>query len=307
MGTIRVGTCSWTDPTLLSSGRFYPASVHSAEARLQYYASRFNIVEVDSSYYAMPNERNSYLWAERTPDDFTFDFKAFRVFTQHPTPANSLPKNLKEELDPELQRKGNLYYRDLPAELTDELWHSFESSLLPLDTVGKLGVVLFQFPPWFHPSSQQLDYISMCKDRLPQYRVAIEFRNNLWLSEKNQATTFDFLRRNDLPFVCVDEPQGFKSSVPPVAEITSDIGLVRFHGRNSETWEKRGISPAERFNYLYTEEELKPWAGKISELASQAREMHVLFNNCYQDKAVINARQICFMLSSESDHGQAKR
>jgi uncharacterized protein YecE (DUF72 family) len=307
MGTIRVGTCSWTDPTLLSSRRFYPDSARSAEARLQYYASQFNIVEVDSSYYAMPNERNSYLWAERTPDDFVFDFKAFRIFTQHPTPVNSLPKNVREELDPELQRKGNLYYRDLPAQLTDGLWQKFESSLLPLDTVGKLGVVLFQFPPWFYPGSQQLDYVEMCKRKLQQYRLAIEFRNNVWLSEKNQAATFDFLRRNDLPFVCVDEPQGFKSSVPPVAEITSDIGLVRFHGRNSEAWEKRGIGPAERFNYLYTEQELKPWAGKIRELASQAREMHVLFNNCYQDKAVVNARQICFMLGSETDVGQAQR
>jgi uncharacterized protein YecE (DUF72 family) len=291
----------------LSSGRFYPDSARSAEARLQYYASQFNIVEVDSSYYAMPNERNSYLWAERTPDDFIFDFKAFRVFTQHPTPVNSLPKNVREDLDPELQRKGNLYYRDLPTELIDELWRRFESSLLPLDTVGKLGIVLFQFPPWFYPGSQQLDYIEMCEGKLPQYRLAIEFRNNVWLSEKNQATTFDFLRRNDLPFVCVDEPQGFKSSVPPVAEMTSDIGLVRFHGRNSQMWEKRGISPAERFNYLYTEEELKPWAGKSGDLASQAREMHVLFNNCYQDKAVVNARQICFMLSSETDRGQAER
>jgi len=300
MGKIRVGTCSWTDPTLVNSGRFYPGAARSAEARLQYYASQFNVVEVDSSYYAMPNERNSYLWADRTLEDFMFDFKAFRVFTQHPTPINSLPKNIRAELTPELQQKSNLYYRDLPAELVDELWQSFESSLLPLDSVGKLGVVLFQFPPWFYPGSQQLDYILLCKKRLPQYRIAIELRNNVWLSEKNQAATLDFLRRNDLRFVCVDEPQGFKSSVPPIADITSDIGLVRFHGRNKETWERKGISPAERFNYLYTEEELKPWADKIGKLATQTREMHVLFNNCYQDKAVVNARQICFMLGSQT-------
>jgi uncharacterized protein YecE (DUF72 family) len=300
MGTIRVGTCSWTDPTLVNSGRFYPSPTRSAEARLQYYASQFNIVEVDSSYYAMPSERNSYLWAQRTPDDFLFDFKAFRVFTQHPAPVNSLPKNIRGELTPQLQHKGNLYYRDLPAELADALWQTFESSLLPLDTVGKLGVVLLQFPPWFYPGSQQLDYIIICKEKLPQYRIAIEFRNNAWLSEKNQAMTLDFLRRNDLPFVCVDEPQGFKSSVPPVAEVTSAIGLVRFHGRNRETWEKKGISPAERFNYLYTEEELKPWAKRIHELAGQTRDMHVLFNNCHQDKAVVNARQICLMLGSHT-------
>jgi len=299
MATIRVGTCSWTDPTLINSGRFYPDSARSAEARLQYYASQFNIVEVDSSYYATPNERNSYLWAERTPDDFVFDFKVFRIFTQHPTPINSLPKNIRNELTPKLQEKTNLYYRDLPAELVEELWQRFESALLPLDTVGKLGVVLFQFPPWFYPGSQQLDYIEMCKAKLPQYRLAMEFRNNVWLSEKNRATTFDFLRRDDLPFVCVDEPQGFKSSVPPVAEATSDIGLVRFHGRNTEVWEKKGIGPAERFNYLYTEEELRPWASKIAEISQQTGQMHVLFNNCYQDKAVVNARQMCFMLGSQ--------
>jgi len=301
MAKIRVGTCSWTDPTLLSSGRFYPDSARSAEARLQYYASQFNMVEVDSGYYALPNERNSYLWAERTPDDFVFDFKAFRIFTQHPTPISSLPKNIRNELTTESQEKKNLYYRDLPAELVDELWQRFETALLPLDTVGKLGVVLFQFPPWFYPGSQQLDYIEMCKEKLRQFRLAAEFRNNVWLSEKNRASTFDFLRRNDLPFVCVDEPQGFKSSVPPVAEVTSDLGLIRFHGRNSETWEKKGIGPAERFNYLYTEAELQPWASKIAQISQQTSEMHVLFNNCYQDKAVVNARQMCFMLGS---HGR---
>jgi uncharacterized protein YecE (DUF72 family) len=140
----------------------------------------------------------------------------------------------------------------------------------------------------------------MCKDKLSQYRTAIEFRNNVWLNERNKARSLDFLRSNGLPFVCVDEPQGFKSSVPPVAETTSDIGLVRFHGRNSEMWEKKGITPVERFNYLYSEEELKPWASKISSMAEQTREMHVLFNNCHQDKAVVNARQMCFMLSSQT-------
>ena len=306
MGKIRIGTCSWTDPTLVSCGRFYPNSARTAEARLQYYASQFNLVEVDSSYYAVPSERNSYLWAQRTSEDFVFDVKAFRLFTQHPTPIASLPKAIRQELTPELEEKGNVYYRDLPSELVDGLWKTFESSLLPLDSAGKLGVVLFQFPPWFYPGSQQLDYILMCKEKLPQYRIAVEFRNNVWLSEKNEARTLDFLRKHGLPFVCVDEPQGFKSSVPPVAEATSDIGLVRFHGRNRETWEKKGISPAERFNYLYSEEELKPWATKIQELAKQTREMHVLFNNCYQDKAVVNARQISFMLGSQTSPRVAK-
>ena len=298
MAKTRVGTASWTDPTLVNSGRFYPDSVRSAEARLQYYASQFNIVEVDSSYYALPNERNSYLWVERTPDDFVFNFKVFRIFTQHPTPLNALPKDIRAQLSPELQNKGNLYYRDLPSEVTDDLWKRFESALLPLDSAGKLGVVLFQFPSWFYPGNQQREYILSSKQKLPQYRLAVEFRHNSWLNSKNSDRTLTFLRENDLPFVCVDEPQGFKSSVPPVVEVTSDIGLVRFHGRNNDTWEKKGIGPAERFNYLYSEEELKPWANKIAEMSKQTNEMHVLFNNCYEDKAVVNARQMSLMLRS---------
>jgi len=300
MGKIRVGTCSWTDPTLLGCGRFYPSSARSAEARLAYYSSQFDLVEVDSTYYSMPSERVSYLWAQRASDNFLFDLKAFRLLTHHPTSPSAFPKDINQELAPELQRKTNLYYRDMPRELRDEVWRRFERSLLPLDTVAKLGIVLFQFPPWFYPGSQQLDYILLCKEKLPQYRVAIEFRNNAWLNEKNRKATLQFLRSNDLPFVCVDEPQGFKSSVPPVAETTSDIGLVRFHGRNSETWEKRGISAAERFNYLYNEEELKPWAAKISAMAKDTGEMHVLFNNCHQDKGVVNARQMCFMVSPQT-------
>jgi len=297
MAEILIGTCSWTDPTLVQSGRFYPLSAKSAESRLQFYASQFRIVEVDSSYYALPNERTSRLWVERTRENFVFDVKTFRLFTQHPTPLSALPKDIQNDLPQGLKEKSNLYQRDLPGELVSELWKRFEQALLPLDSAGKLGTVLFQFPPWFYPGNEQRDYILSCKKRLPQYRLAVEFRHNSWVNEKNYQQTMDFLRQNDLPFVCVDEPQGFKSSVPPMVEATSDIGLVRFHGRNREMWEKKGIGPAERFNYLYNEEELKEWVPRIKELAANTRQLHVLFNNCYADKAVVNARQIGYMLA----------
>jgi uncharacterized protein YecE (DUF72 family) len=296
MGDILVGTCSWTDPTLIESGRFYPTWARSAEARLQYYASQFPIVEVDSSYYALPNEKTSGLWVNRTVERFLFDIKAFRLFTQHPTPHQALPKDIRQALPMELKEKANLYLRDLPQELTDELWKRFEQALLPLDSSGKLGVVLFQFPPWFYPGNEQRDYIVACRERLPQYRLAVEFRHNSWVNEKNIERTLAFLGDNDLPYVCVDEPQGFKSSVPPIVEATSDIALVRFHGRNRETWEKRGVTATERFNYLYSEEELKEWVPRIKELASKTRQLHVLFNNCYSDKAVVNSRQMKLMV-----------
>jgi len=296
MGEILVGTCSWTDPTLIGSGRFYPTSARSAEARLQYYASQFPIVEVDSSYYALPNERTSALWVERTADRFLFDIKAFRLFTQHPTPLPALPRDIMEAVPAGLKEKTNLYSRDLPGELVGELWDRFARALLPLDSAGKLGVVLFQFPPWFYPGDEQREYILRCKEKLAQYRLAVEFRHNSWVSEKNIERTLSFLRDSDLPYVCVDEPQGFRSSVPPIVEATSDIALVRFHGRNREMWEKKGVSATERFNYLYSDGELKEWVPRIKELASKSRQLHVLFNNCYQDKAVTNARQVAFMI-----------
>jgi uncharacterized protein YecE (DUF72 family) len=293
---ILVGTCSWTDQTLIQSGRFYPQWAKSAEDRLRFYASRFGIVEVDSTYYAMPAEQTARLWVERTPDDFVFDVKSFRLFTQHPTPLKSLPRDVREALPPRAGEKANLYQRDLPAEMERELWYRFESALLPLDSAMKLGVVLFQFPPWFHPGSQQREYILLCKERLPQYRLAVEFRQNSWLNERNSEHTLRFLRENDLAYVCVDEPQGFKSSVPPVAEATSEIGIVRFHGRNAATWEKKGIAVTERFDYLYSEPELAEWVPRIRDLSSRTRQLHVLFNNCREDKAVVNAGQIRLML-----------
>jgi len=296
MGEILVGTCSWTDPTLIRSGRFYPAEAKSAEARLQFYTSQFRLVEVDSTYYSMPREETAVLWAQRTGPEFVFDVKAFRLFTMHPTPLPVLPKDIRESLPSKLQHKANVYQRDLPEDITYELWARFERALLPLDSAGKLGIVLFQFPPWYLPGDEQRDYILSCKQKLPQYRIAVEFRHNSWVNEKNRERTFSFLRENNLPFVCVDEPQGFKSSVPPLAQTTSDIALVRFHGRNRSTWEKQGITTAERFNYLYSENELREWVPRIKYLAEKTQQCHVLFNNCHEDKAVSNARQIKLML-----------
>jgi len=296
MGQILTGITSWTEPTLIESGCFYPASARSAEARLRYYASQFPIVEVDSTYYALPNEKTSKLWVERTPGNFIFDVKAFRLFTQHPTSLAVLPKDIREAVPGELKTKKNLYYRDMPKEVLDQLWVRFENALLPLDSAGKLGVVLFQFPSWFYPGKEQREHIAYCQARLPQYRIAVELRHNSWVNEKNIERTFSFLREKNLAYVCVDEPQGFKSSVPPIAEATSDLGVIRFHGRNRDTWEKDGISAAERFNYLYSENDLREWAPKIRELAAKTRQLHVLFNNCYGDKAVVNARQTRMLL-----------
>ena len=288
MGLVLVGTCSWTDPTLLESG-WYPTGVRTPEQRLQYYASQFPIVEADSPYYALPAERTVRLWVERTPPGFIFNIKAFSLFTRHPTQVRALPRDIREYLPPEARGKASIYDRDVPEVVKKDIWKRFEDALLPLDSAGKLGLVLFQFPQWFVPGSDSREYILACKANLPQYRLAIEFRNGTWLNEENAERTLSFLRDNNLAYACVDEPQGFRSSVTPVAEATADIALIRFHGRNRENWGKKGISVAERFQYLYSRDELEEWAPKIQRLASQTQQLHVLFNNCYADYGVKNA------------------
>ncbi len=293
---ILVGTCSWADKTLVDSGKFYPATAKSPEDRLRFYAEQFPVVEVDATYYGLPAERNAALWVDRTPDNFTFDVKAFRMMTQHPTPPKALPKDIRESLPAVMQAKPNLYVKDMPRAAVDEVWKRFASALLPLDSAGKLGVVVFQLPPWFLPGPENRDYILEARERLPQYPMAIEFRNGRWLSEHNAPRTLEFLRQHQLPLVCVDEPQGFENSVPPIAEVTASIALVRFHGRNNEMWNKRGITPAERFNYAYSEGELREWLPRIDGLAKDAKEVHLLMNNCHEDQAVVAARQLSLML-----------
>jgi len=288
MCRILVGTTSWTEKTLVESGCFYPPDVHTAEARLRFYASRFPVVEVDSSYYGLLTSRNAGLWAERTPDRFAFDVKAFRLFTQHQTPPDALPKDIREGLT--MSAKKNLYYKDLPAEILNELWERFRSALDPLRRSGKLGVVLFQFAPWFVYRPWSLELISACAERLPGHRIAVEFRNKSWFGEKHLVETVAFERAHGLIHVVVDEPQGFPSSVPVVWEATSpDLAIVRLHGRNRAAWAKKGISAAERFSYLYSGQELRELAGAMNGLGGHARELHVLFNNCYRDNAQRNA------------------
>lgn len=295
-GGIYIGSCSWTDRTLLDSEAFYPQRDMTAEERLGFYASRFPIVEVDSTFYGPPNERTAGLWVERTPRGFVFDVKAFRLLTQHPTPPASLWKDLRAVLPAAAAAKRNLYPRDLPAELVEEAFRRFVAALLPLHSAGKLGVVLFQLPPWVYPSSVSFDYLAWAAQQLAEYPVAVEFRQGRWMDEAHRERTLRFLEDHGLAYVCVDEPQGFRSSVPPVAAATAPIAEVRFHGRNQETWEKKGISAAERFRYDYSAEELEEWIPRIRSFAEEGRRVHLLMNNCYSDYGIRSARLLATLL-----------
>jgi uncharacterized protein YecE (DUF72 family) len=289
---IKVGTCSWTDPTLTETDAFYPRTNMTAEERLSFYAENFPIVEVDSTFYAPPSERVAGLWVERTPPHFTFDVKAFRLLTQHPTPPSSLWKGFREKLPAEVADKRNVYMRDLPRDLQAEAVAAFRDALMPLHSAGRLGVVLFQFPPFVYPTRGAFGYMKWVAEHLEDFQLAVEFRNERWLDDENTSDTLDFLERHSLAYVCVDEPQGFKSSVPPVVAVTAPVAEVRFHGRNAENWEKKGISAAERFRYDYPKEELAEWVPRVEAMAKEADTVHALMNNCYSDYGIRSAHHL---------------
>jgi len=288
MGSILVGTASWTDKTLIASG-WYPPEADTPEKRLRFYARQFGLVEVDATYYALPAEQTAASWAERTPAGFTFNVKAFSLFTQHPTPVKALPVDLREAVASDGAAKERVYLKDVDPAVADQAWDRFLAALEPLRVSGKLGAILLQFPPWFPIGRARKDYIVACAQRVAPRRVCVEFRNRTWMTEDNQAETLEFLAAHQIPYVCVDMPQGYSSSIPPVLAATSDLAVVRMHG-HSDKWDSKDIY--ERFGYRYSDQELAGWAPKIRGLAERAGTTHVLFNNCYSNYAQVNARQL---------------
>ncbi len=298
-----VGSCSWTDPTLISSGRFYPPGTSSAEDRLRYYAQQFPIVEVDSTYYAPPSERNSELWAARTPDGFVFDVKAYAMLTGHPARVDRLPGWLREALPPETRAKVNVYGKDLTPTAFEGLWELHRTALAPLAEAGKLGAVLFQFPPWFTRTRAHADYLRALPGRLPGLTLAVEFRGGGWMEPEAATRSLRLLEEAGLAYVSVDEPQAPGTSTPPVAAATGGLAVVRMHGRNAETWDDRSGAASNRFKYLYSDAELEEWVPHVRELARQAQAVHVLFNNNYEDWGMRNARRMAHLLDAEAPAG----
>jgi len=304
--TILVGTASWTDKTLIACGRFYPKDATSAEARLRFYASRFPIVEVDSSYYAMPAPATAQLWAERTPEGFVMNVKAFRLFTGHPTTAVVMHRDLQ----PAFAGLGaRFFYRDLGSALVDELWRRFREALLPLRAAGRLGLVHFQFPPWLRCEAPSRAHVEMCVEHMAGFDLAIEFRHESWFAGvSRQRETLDFLRELGVAHTVVDGPQGFYNSVPALWEATHPrFALLRLHGRNTATWNVKGqTSASDRFNYDYPDDELAGLVPRLEQLALTAMQTHVIFNNNMEDQGQRNARSLIDLLAAAGVGGGPK-
>jgi uncharacterized protein YecE (DUF72 family) len=290
---VRCGIAGWVDKELIGSRKFYPPGTSSSEDRLQFYASRFPLVEVDSSYHGMPAKRNSELWIARTPPSFRFDVKSFSLFTHHPTSPKALPPEIRGELAENLAEKKSFYVDRLPSEVVDSAWQAFRDALEPLRLAGRLGAVFFQFPPWFLPSTRSLSYLEECQERMHGFQVAVEFRKRAWLDERHAEGTLGFLRARGIPYVAVDAPQGFDTSMPPVHETTSSkLAVVRFHGRNAGTWDLKGAPPSLRFRHDYADAELEEWVARIQAMEEQVEEVHAIMNNNYSNWATKNAKRL---------------
>ena len=252
--TVRIGVCSFADEGLLK--RWYPRGISSPKARLGYYSERFETVEVDSPFYHLPDPAVTGRWAQRTPPGFLFHVKAHKSMTGH------------EEADQE------------------RAFAEFRASIEPLELSGKLRSILLQYHPRVLKSREAKEELECVRPLLDPLVPLVEFRHRSWLEDDERADTLAFLEENGLAYVSVDAPPTRASNVlPPVAAATHRVAYVRFHGRNVKTWNIKAEKSSERFNWMYTPEELSEWVEKLRSLAEHADEVYAMFNNNRDDFA----------------------
>jgi uncharacterized protein YecE (DUF72 family) len=281
---IRLGTCSWADQGLIE--RWYPTTVKSAEARLRFYAEHYDTVEVNSSYYAIPEAATATRWAERTPDGFVFHVKAFGMMTGHRVTPEQLPADLRT-LVSDVTQRGNV---DPSEALVERVFRRFRLALDPLAAAGKLGGVLMQYGPSFAPSEAARTFIERGAELLAPYQVLVEFRQRDWLSEANVESTLAFLAARNLTYVIVDAPHVRSPNVAQtVIATTTDTAYIRFHGRNAATWNVSGGPASERFDHYYTKQELSGWVPPLADLAGSVSHVYGMFNTNNADQGPVNA------------------
>jgi uncharacterized protein YecE (DUF72 family) len=280
---VRIGTCSWADDALVE--HWYPKGV-AARERLSWYAERFSTVEVDSTYYRVPDERMVQGWADRTPDGFVMHVKAFGLMTRHPVRVEQLPPDLRDGMP--VDDRGRVDRPPRAARAT--VFRAFLDALEPLRAAGKLGGILFQLPQYVVWKPASLDYLEWARDQLGVDRMLVEFRHRSWFEDGVVAEVLRWLEERGMAYVTVDAPKVDAANVPrTVVAATAPLAYVRFHGRNAGTWNKRGGGAAQRFDHLYGEGELREWVEPLRELAGQAEEAYAFFNNNNQTNGVAQA------------------
>jgi len=283
--------------------RWYPREASSAEARLRYYAARYDTVEVDSTFYGLPQRRFAEQWVARTPPGFTFHVKAYGLMTRHEVDERSLHPDLRD-YEYDVTERGRV--RGAEPAMVERAFEIFAEELAPLREAGKMGGVLMQFPPYITAlhrdrTRDSIRYIEWAQERLaeglPDSPILVEFRHPSWVTGPQREETMRFLADRGMAYVSVDAPQfSDGSTMPPVTAATASWAYVRMHGRNHETYFARVSSAADRFDWFYTSEELREWEGPIRELASETERTWVMFNNCKYDYAPRNASEMAQIL-----------
>jgi uncharacterized protein YecE (DUF72 family) len=287
---VRIGTCSWADEAL--SKHWYPKGVPAKE-RLPYYAQHFSTVEVDSTYYRLPERSMVQGWADRTPDGFVMHVKAFGLMTRHPVRLEQLPSDLRDGMP--VDERGRVDRP--PREARGEVFRQFLGALEPLREQRKLGGILFQLPPYVVWKPSSLEYLEWARDQLGADEMLVEPRHRSWFEEDIRTELLRWLEDHRMSWVVVDAPKVAAKNVPDtLVAVTTPLTYVRFHGRNAGTWNLRGGSAAERFDYLYDEEELREWVPTLRELSGQAEEAYAFFNNNNQTNGVAQAPSGAFLL-----------
>jgi uncharacterized protein YecE (DUF72 family) len=291
---VLAGVASWTDPTLLHPGAFYPPDASDAESRLRYYASLYPMVEVDATYYTLPTRAMAVAWAARTPAGFVFHVKAHALMTGHPADVRRLPDWLRREIPASAVQNGRVYGKDLPPLLLDDVWHRFVAALDPLVAARKLGAIFLQFPPWFRPTREAATTLRDLRARLGTGLAAVEFRCAEWMAPRLAARTLALLESLDFAYTVVDGPQGMASSMPATVAVTSPkLAVIRLHGRRVETWERPNAVVTERYRYLYDRGQLARTADQVERLLEwKGPEVHVVFNNNHGNYGTTNALEL---------------
>jgi uncharacterized protein YecE (DUF72 family) len=280
---VRIGTCSFADDALVK--HWYPKGLPAKE-RLTWYAEHFSTVEIDSTFYRVPDEAMVQGWADRTPPGFVIHIKAFGLMTRHPVKLEQLPPDLREGMP--VDERGRVDRP--PRELRALVFREFLAALEPLREAGKLGGILFQLPPYIVPKPSSYDYLEWARAELGDDAMLVEFRHRDWFAEGRRAEVLSWLEERRMSYVTVDAPRLDRANVPEtVVAATSPIAYVRFHGRNAATWNSRGGSAAVRFDYLYEPEELVGWVDPLRELAAGAEQAYAYFNNNNQTNGVAQA------------------
>jgi len=289
-GRILLGTTSWADRGLVQAGTFYPRKTMTARDRLAFYASRFPLAEVATTYRFPPTPELARQWVERTPEGFTLDIRAWSLLTGAPTLPDSLWPDLQGLVEDRHRDRRRLYASHLPRPVLEECWNRFAHALRPLSEAGRLGAVIFQYPGWFSPRPQTWADLAALPSRLPGTAVAVELRSAKWVEGDAAESTLEWLEDHGLGFVCIDGPAAGPRALPPVSAATSDLAVVRFIGRRQvegEPW----TSP-----YRYSTEELAGWVSRLRALAGSSADVHVLMDNCWGTDAVDNAAELAALV-----------